>query len=55
VAWLEEMAKHLGLSAAIYSAHFDVVAPELGGLKEHYNNVISGWISKYLQGKTGIA
>ena len=51
VAWLEEMAKHLGLCAAIYSAHFEDVTPELDGLKRRYNEIISGWIAKYLQGK----
>ncbi len=49
-AWVEEMAKHLGNCAMMYSAHFEVDKPELEALRAHYDGVIKGWIRKYLQG-----
>ncbi len=51
VAWLEEMAKHLGLCAAIYAGHFPDVSSDLVAVKAHYDKIINAWMSNYLQGK----
>jgi hypothetical protein len=49
-AWVEEMAKHLGHCAMIYSAHFDVDKAELEMLKSHHDGIMKAWMKKYVRG-----